>query len=105
LISDNGGLVRATLKTIQGNDRIARLLTELRRKQIGETIEKLMLVNHDLGIVTYVDERPVAVFWFEIEGSKITRVYRILNPDKLQRVPSLSIEREPPWSIFGSQVH
>jgi len=104
LISDSGGRVRATLKTIQGNDRIARLLTGLRRKQTGRIIEKLMLVNLDLGIVTYVDERPAAVFWFEIEESKIDRVYRILNPDKLKRVPSLPIEVRCPAIVVARGV-
>jgi RNA polymerase sigma-70 factor (ECF subfamily) len=94
LASDSGGRVRATLKVIQGNDRIARLLIGVKRKRAQTEAEKLMLINGDLGIVTYVDERPVAVFWFEIKGRKITRVYRILNPDKLKGVPSL--EERPP---------
>jgi RNA polymerase sigma-70 factor, ECF subfamily len=104
LISDSGGRVRATLKDIQGNDRIARLLTGLRRNQTGRTIERLMLVNLDLGIATYVDERPVAVLWVEIERWKIIRIYRILNPDKLQRMPSLPLEDESPRPVFGLSV-
>jgi hypothetical protein len=48
-----------------------------------------MLINGDLGIVSYVSERPVAVFWFEIGERIITRVYRLINPDKLKGVPSL----------------
>ena len=48
-----------------------------------------MLINGDLGIVSYVNERPVAVFWFEIGERNITRVYRLINPDKLKGVPAL----------------
>jgi RNA polymerase sigma-70 factor (ECF subfamily) len=89
MISDSGGRVRATLKIIQGNDRIARLLIGLRRKRTGRNMEKPMLINGELGIASYVDERPIAVFWFEIGERKITRVYRLINPDKLKGVPSL----------------
>jgi len=89
MISDSGGRVRATMKIIKGNDRIARLLIGLRRKRIGRNIEKPMLINGDLGIVSYVNERPVAVFWFEIGERNITRVYRLINPDKLKGAPSL----------------
>jgi RNA polymerase sigma-70 factor, ECF subfamily len=90
LVSDSGGRVRATLKVVQGNERIARLLIGLRRKKAGRTIEKPMLVNNDLGIVSYVDGQPAAVLWFEIESRKIVRIYRILNPDKLKRVPAVT---------------
>jgi RNA polymerase sigma-70 factor (ECF subfamily) len=105
LASDSGGRVRATLKVIQGNDRIARLLIGVKRKRARTAVEKMMLINGDLGIVTYVDERPVAVYWFEVTGRKITRVYRILNPDKLKGVPALE-DKPPDTSVhFGDQTH
>jgi len=90
LISDSGGRVRATLKIIHGNKRIARLLIGLRRKRLGRTIEKPMLINNDPGVASYVDDRPVSVLWFEVKKQKITTVYRILNPDKLKRVPAMA---------------
>jgi hypothetical protein len=49
-----------------------------------------MLINNDPGIASYVDDRPVAVLWFEVKKQKITTVYRILNPDKLKRVPAIT---------------
>ena len=82
-------IVEGLVKIIKGNDRIARLLIGLRRKRIGRNIEKPILINGDLGIVSYVNDRPVAVFWFEIGERNITRVYRLINPDKLKGVPSL----------------
>jgi len=101
LISDSGGRVRATLKIIQGSDRIARLLVGVRGKQVGVAIEKLMRINHDLGIVTYVESQAVAILWFEIDGMKIRRVNRILNPDKLKRVPGLGDERRGEVHLTG----
>jgi RNA polymerase sigma-70 factor (ECF subfamily) len=89
LATDSGGRVRATLKVVDGNGRIARLLVGVERKRAGAVSEKIMLINCDLGIVIYRAAHPVAILWFEIEASKITRVYRILNPDKLNGVPAL----------------
>jgi RNA polymerase sigma-70 factor (ECF subfamily) len=89
LATDSGGRVRATLKVVDGNDRIARLLVGVERKRAGAVIEKMMLINCEFGIVIYTAAHPVAILWFEIEASKITRVYRILNPDKLKGVPAL----------------
>jgi RNA polymerase sigma-70 factor (ECF subfamily) len=82
LLSDSGGRVRATLKCIRGSDRIARLLIGVRAKQAGRLIEKLMRINRDLGIVSYVEGQPVSILWFDIEGGEITRVCRILNPSR-----------------------
>jgi RNA polymerase sigma-70 factor (ECF subfamily) len=89
LATDSGGRVRATLKVVDGNDRIARLLVGVERKRAGSVIEKMLLFNSEFGIVIYTAAHPVAILWFEIEASKITRVYRILNPDKLKGVPAL----------------
>jgi RNA polymerase sigma-70 factor (ECF subfamily) len=88
LTSDSGGQVRATLAVIRGNGRIARLLLGLRRKRPPNAVEKLMLINGEFGIVTYAKGRPASVLWFDIEGVRIMRLYRILNPAKLTRVPA-----------------
>jgi len=89
LTSDSGGRVRATLKVIHGNDQIARLLIGLQRKRAPKAIDRIMLINGEFGIVTYVEARPVTVLWFEIEAARIAQLYRILNPAKLIRVPVL----------------
>ena len=68
MISDSGGRVRATMKIIKGNDRIARLLIGLRRKRIRRNIEKPMLINGDLGIVSYVNERRSQSFGLRSEN-------------------------------------
>jgi len=94
LTSDSGGRVRATLKVIEGSDRIARLLIGLQKKQAKRASQRIMLINDDFGIVTYVAAKPVGVLWSEIEGERIGRLYRILNPEKLTRVPDLRVPAE-----------
>jgi RNA polymerase sigma-70 factor (ECF subfamily) len=89
LASDSGGRVRATQKMVKGNDRIARLLIGINRKRIGAITERIMLINGDLGIVTYRENQPAALLWFETDGTRIARLYRILNPEKLGAVPAL----------------
>jgi RNA polymerase sigma-70 factor, ECF subfamily len=92
LTSDSGGRVRATHKIVQGSDRIARLLIGINRKRIGPITEKVMLINREVGIVTYIEHQPVALLWFETDGTRIARLYRLLNPEKLGAVPALVVE-------------
>jgi hypothetical protein len=47
-----------------------------------------MLINGELGIVTYLDGLPAAVLCFEIDAAHIRSVYRILNPEKLKNIPA-----------------
>jgi RNA polymerase sigma-70 factor (ECF subfamily) len=89
LISGSGGRVRAALKVIYGSDRIARLLIGLARKRLN-SLDKLMRINGEFGIVTYVGSRPVSVLCCEVDEHRITQLYRLLNPDKLRAVPPLA---------------
>jgi RNA polymerase sigma-70 factor, ECF subfamily len=90
LTSDSGGKVRAAINVIHGGDRIARLLMGVARKGAGIRTEKLMLINGELGIVTYLDGSPVALLCFETDIAHIRSVYRILNPEKLKNIPPFS---------------
>jgi RNA polymerase sigma-70 factor, ECF subfamily len=94
LTSDSGGRVRATQRIVQGSDRIARLLIGINRKRIRAITERIMLINGDLGIVTYDENQPTALLWFETDGTRIARLYRMLNPEKLGTVPALSADKE-----------
>ncbi len=90
LTSDGGGKVRAAINAIRGGDRIARLLIGLARKGRDGRIEKLMRINGEFGIVTYIDGSPAAAFCFEVDAASIRSVYRVLNPEKLRNVPPLA---------------
>jgi RNA polymerase sigma-70 factor (ECF subfamily) len=86
------GKVRAALNVVYGSDRIARLLIGLAKKRVGNVIDKLMLINGELGVVTYNNTRAAALFYFKMGESRISALYRIVNPEKLSAVPPLEAE-------------
>ncbi len=90
LVTDGGGKVRAALNMIFGNERIARLLLAIAKKRSETSMDKMMLVNSELGIVTYVGARPMSVLCFEVDACRISKVYRVLNPDKLRAISTLT---------------
>jgi RNA polymerase sigma-70 factor, ECF subfamily len=93
LVTDGGGKVRAALNVIYGNEHIARLLLAIAKKRIETSMDKMMLVNGEPGIVTYVGTRPASVLCFEVDACQISRVYRLLNPEKLRAIPALTLSR------------
>jgi RNA polymerase sigma-70 factor, ECF subfamily len=93
LVTDGGGKVRAALNVIYGNERIARLLLAIAKKRSETSMDKMMLVNGELGVVTYVGTRLASVLCFEVDACQISKVYRLLNPDKLRATPALTLSR------------
>ncbi len=63
-----------------------------------------MLINRDFGIVRYLEGQPVAILWFEIGGTKIVRLYRILNPEKLKGVPALGASTKDDLSAHPADI-
>jgi RNA polymerase sigma-70 factor (ECF subfamily) len=80
--SDGGGKVRAALHPIEGADRVARFLFGLARKYERRFSIEPALVNSEPGAIVWVDGAPV-VAAFQFDGERITRIFHILNPDKL----------------------
>ena len=80
--SDGGGKVRAALQPIEGVDRIARFVFGLARKYEERFSVEPALVNSEPGAIVWIDGSPV-VAAFETDGERITRIFHILNPDKL----------------------
>jgi RNA polymerase sigma-70 factor, ECF subfamily len=93
LVTDGGGKVRAALNVICGSERIARLLLAIANKRTEASMDKMMLVNGELGLVTYVGTQPSSVLCFEVDACRITKVYRVLNPDKLRAIPAITLSR------------
>ncbi len=93
LVTDGGGKVRAALNVIYGNERIARLLLAIAKKRGETSMDRMMLVNGEPGVVTYAGTRPVSVLCFEADTCRITTIYRVLNPDKLGAIPALTLSR------------
>lgn len=92
LVSDGGGKAWAARNLIRGADRIARLLVGVNRKmalRVGtpDRIDRrVMPLNGEPGIVTFVDGHPVTATALETDGERILSIFRVLNPDKLHRL-------------------
>ena len=84
LVADGGGKVPSILKPVYGADRIVRFFLGVQRKT-GQVFEvRLATVNSGSGMLTYRDGQLVSVAWVSIEGDRITAIYSVSNPEKIQ---------------------
>jgi RNA polymerase sigma-70 factor, ECF subfamily len=89
ITTDTGGRVRAALNVVYGSERVAKLLLGVRRKKRGLIAERVMRINGEFGVVTYVDGMANSLVAFDVNGQSICAIYRILDPIKLKAVPKL----------------
>jgi RNA polymerase sigma-70 factor (ECF subfamily) len=83
LLSDSGGKVPASRKTLVGAPRIARFLLGLRRKWGRFMSDRVESINGQPGVVTDWEGRLFATTSFETDGTQVLAIYRVLNPEKL----------------------
>lgn len=92
MVSDGGGKITAARKPVHGKNRLARLFSKTGAKY-GEYFEnKLFTVNGETGLLTFCQGKIFAVTTFEFENGKISALYRVMNPDKLQVYAALNYE-------------
>jgi RNA polymerase sigma-70 factor (ECF subfamily) len=89
LTSDGGGVVPAARRVVHGRRRIARLYLLLARKLRDRLTKKVMSINGEPGLVSFLDGNPLSVTSFETSNGKIVAVYTVLNPKKLTSIPSI----------------
>jgi RNA polymerase sigma-70 factor, ECF subfamily len=89
ITTDSGGRVRAALNVVYGSERVAKLLLGIRRKKAGLVTERIMRINGELGVVTYIDGIANSLVAFQVYGRSIDAIYRILDPVKLKAVPRI----------------
>ncbi|MFB7619314.1 RNA polymerase sigma factor SigJ [Kitasatospora sp. NPDC056181] len=83
-VSDGGGRVVAHLLPVEGAEQIARLYLTIARLAPPRTILE-RTVNGLPGLVIESQGRIETVFSFEVaEDDRITRIWAVRNPDKLQ---------------------
>jgi RNA polymerase sigma factor (sigma-70 family) len=84
LTGDGGGLVPAALTPRQGAEQVAHFLFSIYRTKPanGKLLERG--VNGQPGLVGQQDGVTVVVYAFEVAGDQITRMWAILNPEKLR---------------------
>jgi len=82
-MSDGGGKIPATRRTLEGPDRITRFFFGLERKYPGALTHQVIELNGQPAIGSYRDGVLQMTTSFETDGDRILAIYRLLNPDKL----------------------
>lgn len=82
LVSDGGGLVVTPLRPVRGADAVARLVSALVTVESVLTVE---LVNGRPGVVVRAGGVARAVIVVEVGPAQVSRIWLVLNPDKLVR--------------------
>lgn len=83
-VSDGGGKAAAAINILHGNAKLTKFLLGIRSKFPTDLDLKFLYVNGTPGFTVYYGGRPFAAYAFEIDGEKISGVYAVVNPDKLQ---------------------
>jgi RNA polymerase sigma-70 factor (ECF subfamily) len=83
VVADGGGRVGALLRPIAGAALIVRSLVNLARRLRGLTVLE-RTVNGRPGLVAQRDGVIAAAVAFDVDGDRITRIWAVRNPDKLQ---------------------
>lgn len=84
-MGDSGG--KAALKAgrmpVYGPDKVARGYLGALRSLPPGVVTHVTEVNGQLALVGYLDKKPVGAILLQIEGEQITRLYYVVNPEKL----------------------
>ncbi|MFI7673488.1 RNA polymerase sigma factor SigJ [Actinophytocola sp. NPDC049390] len=82
-VGDGGGLASALPHPVQGAEPIARFFVE-RMGALPEAVLVERTVNGQPGLAARLNGRTVAVLAFDITDDRITRIWAVLNPEKLR---------------------
>jgi RNA polymerase sigma-70 factor, ECF subfamily len=89
--ADGGGKAAAVPRPIYGPDRVARFVLGAIRKFVPQgRVTRVVEINGQAGLVSYVSGRPVSVITFDVEAGRMRNIYIVTNPEKLARVPLLA---------------
>jgi RNA polymerase sigma-70 factor (ECF subfamily) len=84
LVGDGGGKVQSVINPIHGADRIVRFFLGLGSKYPGLFTARAAEVNAAPGILTFREGQLYSVAEVTVEDGRITAIYSVANPDKLQ---------------------
>jgi RNA polymerase sigma-70 factor, ECF subfamily len=86
--TDGGGRANALPLPIYGPDKVARAsVFGLSKLKALKPLQRIVEVNGEPGIVSYLDGRPQSVFTIEVNDGRIRAIYIVTNPDKLSYLP------------------
>lgn len=83
LVSDGGGKVNATIRPLHGAERIARLFWAIARRPQSALEWRLGHVNGEPALLRMRDGRLHSVTTVTTDGERISGIFTVLNPDKL----------------------
>src|SRR5438132_7885415 len=86
--TDGGGKANALPLPIYGPDKVARAsVFGLSKLKALKPLQRILEINGEPGIVSYVEGRPQSVFTIEMHDGRIGAIYIVTNPEKLSRLP------------------
>ncbi|HZY99787.1 MAG TPA: RNA polymerase sigma factor SigJ [Candidatus Baltobacteraceae bacterium] len=85
-ISDGGGKVSAAVEPVVGSERVIRGFIGVYRKFWSSLTMRRLLVNGLPGLGLWRGEKPAVVVAFDFSEDKISKIYSVLNPEKLERI-------------------
>ncbi len=86
LITDGGGVKQAALRPIHGADKVVRWLVGVLRRGEGVPSAEPVAVNGGIGLRLLLDDELDTIATMRIDGDKVTGLYFVRNPHKLDRV-------------------
>ncbi|WP_109126128.1 RNA polymerase sigma factor SigJ [Dyella sp. C11] len=93
-LADGGGKATATLRPLQGGERLVRLYAIIARRYRGYDIaHRLQWINGAPALLTWVNTRLATVAWIETDGERITSIHALRNPEKLARLEAVTNPR------------
>jgi RNA polymerase sigma-70 factor (ECF subfamily) len=88
LVSDGGGVRSAALRPITGADKVARFMVGIARKNHLPVSAEPTVVNGSPAILVRLAGEVDGVIAVRVEDARITGLYYVRNPEKLNRIES-----------------
>ncbi|MEM9132644.1 MAG: sigma-70 family RNA polymerase sigma factor [Actinomycetota bacterium] len=82
-LSDGGADHHAARRPVVGRDRVARFFVNLAKRSPEDAVPELVMLNGDPSILVTVDGAPRLTLTMAVEDGLITRVWAMVNPDKI----------------------
>jgi RNA polymerase sigma-70 factor (TIGR02957 family) len=86
LITDGGGVKQAALRPIRGADKVLRWLAGVMSQNAGTPSAEPTTVNGGVGLRLLLDDELDTIATLRIDDDKVTGLYFVRNPHKLERV-------------------
>jgi RNA polymerase sigma-70 factor (ECF subfamily) len=83
MVSDAGGVGRAPVRPITGEDKVGRFLIGVTNKVVPGTTVALEVFNGQVGLVARLDGRAITALAFRVREQQIQTLHVLANPEKL----------------------